>query len=85
MEETGLLKTITRAENMYEKFNLLAKKANLKYNSGLFDSEDWLMHLVVDNKVLKDIIDNLYYPECPYEFSVLPVEILGNIVNSREN
>ena len=79
MEETNILKTITNTENIYEKFNLLVEKANLKYDSSLFDSEDWLIHLVVDNKILKDIIDNLYYPECPYEFSVLPIEILGNI------
>jgi adenine-specific DNA-methyltransferase len=79
MEEANILKTITNAENIYEKFNLLVEKANVKYDSGLFNSEDWLIHLAVDNKVLKDIIDNLYYPECPYEFSVLPIEILGNI------
>ena len=79
MEDANILKMISNAGNIYEKFNLLVEKASIKYDSGLFDSEDWLMHLAVDNKVLKDIIDNLYYPECPYEFSVLPIEILGNI------
>ena len=28
--------------------------------------------------MLKDILSQLYYPKCPYEFSILPVEILGN-------
>jgi adenine-specific DNA-methyltransferase len=79
MESANVLKTITNSGEIYEKFNVLVEKANTKYDSGLFDSEDWLFHLVIDNKVLKDIIDNLYYPECPYEFSVLPIEILGNI------
>jgi adenine-specific DNA-methyltransferase len=79
MEDADILKTITNTENIYEKFNVLVVKANTKYDSGLFDSEDWLLRLAIDNKVLKDIIENLYYPECPYEFSVLPVEILGNI------
>jgi adenine-specific DNA-methyltransferase len=79
MEKSGILKTITNADNVYEGFNMLSKKANLKYDSGLFGSDDWMQNLAVDNKVLKNIIDNLYYPECPYEFSVLPVEILGNI------
>jgi type I restriction-modification system DNA methylase subunit len=78
MEDENILQTITNAGNIYEKFNVLVEKANIKYDSGLFDSEDWLIHLAVDNKVLKDIIDNLYYP-CPYEFSYLPIEILGNI------
>jgi adenine-specific DNA-methyltransferase len=79
MEDADILKTITNARNIYEKFNVLVEKANVKYDSGLFDSEDWLVHLIVDNKVLKEIIGSLYYPECPYEFSVLPIEILGNI------
>ncbi|MDR2479653.1 MAG: N-6 DNA methylase, partial [Treponema sp.] len=79
MEDANTLKTITNAENIYERFNLLVEKANIKYDSGLFNSEGWLIRLVLDNKILKDIIDNLYYPECPYEFSVLPIEILGNI------
>jgi adenine-specific DNA-methyltransferase len=71
--------TNVNAENIEKKFNAFVEKANAKYDSGLFYSEDWLIHLSVDNKVLKDIIDNLYYPACSYEFSVLPVEILGNI------
>jgi adenine-specific DNA-methyltransferase len=79
MEDANILKIITNARNVYEKFNVLVEKANVKYDSGLFDSEDWLVHLVIDNKVMKEIIGNLYYPECPYEFSVLPIEILGNI------
>jgi adenine-specific DNA-methyltransferase len=79
MESANILKTITNVGNIYKKFNVLVEKANGKYDSGLFGSEDWLLHLVVDDKVLKGIIDNLYYPECPYEFSVLPIEILGNI------
>jgi adenine-specific DNA-methyltransferase len=78
MEDANILKTITNAGNIYEKFNLLAGKANIKYDSGLFNSEDWLIRLRVDNKVLKDIIDSLY-DDCPYEFSMLPIEILGNI------
>jgi adenine-specific DNA-methyltransferase len=79
MENANILKTITNAGISYKEFNALVEKTDVKYDSGLFDSEDWLVHLVVDNKVLKEIIDNLYYTECPYEFSVTPVEILGDI------
>ncbi|MFZ2339546.1 MAG: N-6 DNA methylase [Bacteroidales bacterium] len=35
--------------------------------------------LRIENKVIKTIINELYYPECPYEFSVIPVEILGSV------
>ena len=38
-----------------------------------------MKHLKIENKVLKTIIDELYYPKCPYEFSVLPIEILGSV------
>jgi hypothetical protein len=33
----------------------------------------------LDDKILKEILLSLYYPVCPYEFSVLGVDILGNI------
>ena len=34
--------------------------------------------MVIDNKTIKGIINELYYPISPYEFSVLSVEILGS-------
>ncbi|MGB2847626.1 MAG: DNA methyltransferase, partial [Saprospiraceae bacterium] len=58
----------------------LFKEADARYNSGLFDfKKDKISStLTVDNKVIKTILNQLYYPESPYEFSVLPVEILGS-------
>ena len=38
-----------------------------------------LPSLNIDDKTLKDIIKRLYFPDSPYEFSVLPAEILGQI------
>ena len=35
--------------------------------------------LAVDDRPLREIIASLYYPESPYEFSVLPAEILGQV------
>ena len=35
--------------------------------------------LTLDDKILKDIFKNLYYPDSPYEFSVLPADILGQV------
>ncbi|MCC6542774.1 MAG: N-6 DNA methylase [Flavobacteriales bacterium] len=34
--------------------------------------------VTVDNKVVRTIVEELYYPKSPYEFSVLSVEILGS-------
>ena len=33
----------------------------------------------IDDKTIKDIVKELYYPESPYEFSVLPADILGQV------
>jgi type I restriction-modification system DNA methylase subunit len=54
--------------------------ADEKYNSGIFDfKKDTISpKILLDNKVIKSIITELYYPVCPYEFSVLSVEILGS-------
>jgi len=57
----------------------LFDKANTKYNSGLFATLPFLNTLIIEDKVFKNIIEGLYYPDCPYEFSILPVEILGSI------
>ncbi len=79
MEEYGLLQKITESGTVYQKLQAVFDRANAKYNSGLFKPHDWLRSLTIDDAVLSSIITRLYYPECPYEFSILPVEILGNI------
>ena len=66
-------------QGVYENLHSLFIKADEKYNAGLFKQESWLDEISVDDKVLASIIKGLYYPESPYEFSVLPIEILGSI------
>jgi len=74
----NLLKS-AKQKNVFKNINLLFEKADEKYNAGLFKKEEWLSGLNIDDKILSNIITGLYYPECPYEFSILPIEILGNI------
>ena len=66
-------------QGIYTNLHSLFVKADEKYNAGLFKQEGWLDGISVDDKVLAPIIKGLYYPESPYEFSVLPIEILGSI------
>jgi type I restriction-modification system DNA methylase subunit len=75
------------APNVYGRLISLFKRADDRYNSGLFHfvgtSEDEKvdhvgLRLNVDDEVLRKLISRLYYPE-PYEFSVLPADILGRI------
>lgn len=79
VEPYGNLKTILKGDH-YENLFKLFKEADEKYNSGLFDfkKDKISQSLKVDNKVIKNVINELYYPESPYEFSVLSVEILGS-------
>ena len=63
-------------------------QADARYNSGLFHfshekgrgaPDNITQKLKLDDNVLKEIISKLYYPESPYEFSVLPADILGQV------
>ena len=80
VEPYGTLHHATKLGNLYQNIFELFQKADQKYNSGLFNfKKDRISQdVIIDNKVIKTIINELYYPECPYEFSVLSVEILGS-------
>ncbi|MBC7628761.1 N-6 DNA methylase, partial [Ferruginibacter sp.] len=87
VEEYGRLKTFVTSPKggspegaCYQNLFTYFKEADSKYNSGLFDfKKDSISHkTLVDNKTIKGIINELYYPISPYEFSVLSVEILGS-------
>ncbi|MBP6333842.1 MAG: N-6 DNA methylase [Bacteroidia bacterium] len=80
IEPYGNLKIALKQGDFYKNLFEIFKDADEKYNSGLFDfkKDKISKNLAVDNKVLKTIINELYYPESPYEFSVLSVEILGS-------
>ncbi|MBZ0205929.1 MAG: N-6 DNA methylase [Flavobacteriales bacterium] len=81
VEPYGQLKAILKEKgDHYPKLFDIFQHADRRYNSGLFDfKKDELSEtLTVDNKVMKTIIEELYYPASPYEFSVISVEILGS-------
>ncbi|MBV6395677.1 MAG: hypothetical protein HFACDABA_01256 [Anaerolineales bacterium] len=74
---------------VYRELCELFKRADTKYNSGLFHfkqekeqasrADDLTLGLDIDDKVLKDIISNLYYPKSPYAFLYIPADILGQV------
>jgi type I restriction-modification system DNA methylase subunit len=81
VEQYGQLKnSVNQKGDCYQNLFFNFKKADEKYNSGLFDfSKDVISEkLQIDNKVIKTIVNEMYYPESPYEFSVISVEILGS-------
>ena len=80
VEPYGDLQTDIKSGDFYQNLLYRFHQADQKYNSGLFDfAKDKISDKIsIDNKVIKNIISELYYPICPYEFSVLSVEILGS-------
>jgi len=89
IEQYGQLLSLLERENIYPHLIKIYEKADEKYNSGLFHfkkererstpPDEITLKLTIDDKVLKEIIKHIYYPESPYEFSVLRPEILGNV------
>lgn len=89
IEEYGTLRGICNGPNTFVRLRELFYKADDRYNSGLFhfrhekgqaEPPDKLsISLTIDDKPLKDILKRLYYPDSPYEFAVLPADILGQV------
>ncbi|PKN04380.1 MAG: restriction endonuclease subunit M [Deltaproteobacteria bacterium HGW-Deltaproteobacteria-9] len=89
IETYGQLMALKNGSDIYERLIKIYYAADDKYNSGLFHfrtekdrpaSPDTLtLNLAIDDKTLKDIFGSLYYPDSPYEFSVLPADILGQV------
>lgn len=80
VEPYGTLKEAIKQGEYYKNLFRQFEQADEKYNSGLFDfkKDKISKNIQIDNKVIKTIVNELYYPESPYEFSVLSVEILGS-------
>ncbi len=83
------LDSLTNGNRVYPRLCELFERADKKYNSGLFyfqpekgraePPDELTLNLVVEDPILKLILSSLYYPQCPYEFYVIPPEILGNV------
>jgi type I restriction-modification system DNA methylase subunit len=88
IEDYRRLGGLLEDENIYTRLLDQFKAADDRYNSGLFHlsaekgreiPDNITPGLQFDDKVLKEIISKLYYPDSPYEFSVLPADILGQV------
>ncbi|MHB9112356.1 MAG: Eco57I restriction-modification methylase domain-containing protein [Thermoleophilia bacterium] len=89
IEEYGQLQGMQNGVNVYARLCELFQKADERYNSGLFHfreergnpshPDELTLDLAIDDKPLKQIVKGLYYPDSPYEFSVLPIDILGQV------
>ncbi|NJK32259.1 MAG: N-6 DNA methylase [Deltaproteobacteria bacterium] len=89
IEPYGRLRSLVESSNIYGRLMDHFRRADDRYNSGLFHfSKEPGRHaepdgitpgLRIEDGVLSQIIRSLYYPDSPYEFSVMPAEILGQV------
>jgi hypothetical protein len=89
VENRYTLRGTQNGSRIYDRLCELFRKADDKYNSGLFHfraerrmaghPDDLTLKLKIDDDTLKKILKHLYYPDSPYEFSVLPADILGQV------
>jgi len=78
ISENSLLKTAISKENTYKNLLPLFSELNVNYN-GLLFKPHFSEELDVDDKVLKDTIQAMCYPQSPFQFDVIEPEILGRI------
>jgi hypothetical protein len=89
IEDYGRLRALADGDKIYPRLGKLFEQADDRYNSGLFhfraekgrhESPDELtLKLDLDDKLLRDILKNLYYPDSPYVFSALSADVLGQV------
>ena len=89
VEDYGRLLGLVNGNGVYERLCHLFRDADDRYNSGLFhfrherdrneEPDEFTTSLKIEDAVLREIIRSLYYPESPYEFSVLPLDVLGQV------
>lgn len=89
IEDFGRLQSLLNGARVYARLGEQFRAADDRYNSGLFHfspergrnepPDELTLSLKIDDDAIKDIIRRLYYPHSPYEFSVVPADILGQV------
>ncbi|MBM4314502.1 MAG: restriction endonuclease subunit M, partial [Deltaproteobacteria bacterium] len=89
IEPYGQLQGLLNGSGAYKRLIEIFYRADDRYNSGLFHfrqeqgrtapPDRLTLEIAIDDKALKEIFQGLYYPDSPYEFSVLPADILGRV------
>ena len=77
IEKFETLKSISS----YDELKTLFQTSDKKYNSGLFDfiEDNLALNIQLDDDILIEIFNELYYPISPYDFSVIDPTILSQI------
>jgi hypothetical protein len=89
LENYGKLRALAGDDGIYARLGNLFQQADDRYNSGLFHfraekgrhepPDEFTLKLDLDDKLLRQILKSLYYPESPYVFSALSADVLGQV------
>ncbi len=89
IEDYGRLRALVNGERIYPRLTKLFEQADDRYNSGLFHfrkepgrheaPDELTLELDIDDKLLRDLLRGLYYPDAPYRFDIVPADILGQV------
>lgn len=69
--------TINDTALIKSKLEELFRTADRRYNSGMFEGESIIFDL--NNDIIVNIIESLYYPQSPYMFNIIEPNLLGKI------
>ncbi|MCI9080430.1 MAG: N-6 DNA methylase [Lachnospiraceae bacterium] len=64
-------------QELQEELMLVFKDADKRYNSGLFSDSNPIFDL--NNDIIFEMIESLYYPKTPYLFTIIEPSLLGKI------
>lgn len=88
-ETYGSLQKLIKGADLYKRLCSLFRHADSRYNSGLFHfkreetsveaADSFTLKLAIDDDILREIFKRLYYPDSPYQFSVVSADILGQV------
>jgi len=91
VEHYGQLRRLLKGDNVYVRLYKLFRKADESYDLSAICFPIWQnlseqsmedsTGLNIDDTLLKDIIRKLYYPDSPFEFSVIPADALSMITS----
>ena len=86
IEDYGTLQNLIGKPGVYRRLMERFEDADRRYNSGLFDfrKDTVTPSLKIDDKLLSDILSELYPPKSPYEFSVTPANVLAEPFIARD-
>lgn len=89
IEKYGRLQEACSSSGIYSRMLKLFRDADDRYNSGLFNinsaginssnHDELTPTLNIADDAIESIVQKLYFPESPYEFSVISPDILGRV------